>query len=262
MEPNKLLLLAKKLYPSLRTKTPSVICQLILKDTHYEPIRNLLTGKQIVVLSFLINGLNRTEDISSLYEQIIGNMFVFSTVEVEDEDPEDGCQSCGGDGNYRCDECNGNGEVECEECDGDGEIYSSDEDGGGACDTCQGGGRVECNQCYGEGSETCHNCDGSGSISKYGYVTITQDYYVSYDTKIYSLLETKDVEDFMESEIDHKITKSSRTFIFDSLDGDTDKLPSEASNGDRLFVGLDKGDVEFGKGVNKLIDYNSLEQYI
>lgn len=262
MEPNKLLLLAKKLYPSLRTKTPSVIFRLILNDTHYEPIRNLLTGKQIIILSFLINGLNRTEDISSLYEQIIGNMFVFSTVEVEDGDPEDGCQSCGGDGNYRCDECNGNGEVECEECDGDGEIYSSDEDGGGTCDTCQGGGRVECNQCYGEGSETCHDCDGSGSISKYGYVTITQDYYVSYDTKIYSLLETKDVEDFMGSEIDHKITKSSRTFIFDFTDGDTDKLPSKASKGDRLYVGLDKGEVEFGKGLNKLIEYNDLANYL
>ena len=54
MEPNKLLLLAKKLHPSLRTKTPSVICQLILNDAHYEPIRNLLTGKQIIILSFLI----------------------------------------------------------------------------------------------------------------------------------------------------------------------------------------------------------------
>ena len=262
MEPNKLLLLAKKLHPSLRTKTPSVICQLILNDAHYEPIRNLLTGKQIIILSFLINGLNRTEDIDSLYKQIVGNMFVFSTVEVEDEDPEDGCQSCGGDGNYRCDECNGNGEVECEDCDGDGVIYSSDEDGEGTCDTCQGGGRVECEQCDGEGSERCQECDGSGSVSKYGYVTITQDYYVSYDTKIYSLLETKDEESDMESEIDHKITKSSRTFIFDFTDGDTDKLPSEASNGDRIFVGLDKGDVDFGKGVNKLIDYNNLENLV
>ena len=71
MEPYKLFLLAKKLHPSLRTKVPSVICQLILKDTHYEPIRNLLTGKQIIILSFLINGLNRTEDISSLYEQML-----------------------------------------------------------------------------------------------------------------------------------------------------------------------------------------------
>ena len=262
MEPNKLLLLSKKLHPSLRTKTPSVIFQLILNDAHYEPIRNLLTGKQIIVLSFLINGLNRTEDISGLYEQIIGNMFVFSTVEVEDGDPEEGCPSCGGDGKFRCDNCNGNGEVECDDCDGEGEIYSSDEDGGGPCDTCQGGGRVDCNQCDGEGDETCQECDGSGNISKYGYVTITQDYYVSYDTKIYSLLETKEDEIDMDSEIDHKITKSSKTFIFDSTDGDTDNLPSEASNGDRLFVGLDKGDVEFGKGVNKLIDYNDLTNYL
>lgn len=262
MEPNKLLLLAKKLHPSLRTKTPSVICQLILNDPHYEPIRNLLTGKQIIILSFLINGLNRTEDIDSLYEQIIGNMFVFSTVEVEDGDPEVGCPSCGGDGNSRCDDCNANGEVECEDCDGEGEIYSSDQDGGGSCNTCQGGGRVECEQCDGEGIKSCQECDGSGSISKYGYVTITQDYYVSYDTKIYSLLETKDVESDMESEIDHKITKSSRTFIFDFTDGDTDKLPSEASYGDRIFVGLDKGDVDFGKGANKLIDYNNLENLV
>ena len=262
MEPNKLLLLSKKLHPSLRTKTPSVIFQLILNDAHYEPIRNLLTGKQIIVLSFLINGLNRTEDISSLYEQIIGNMFVFSTVEVNDDTPEDGCQSCGGKGKSHCKDCNGKGEVNCEDCDGDGEIYSSDEDGGGPCDTCQGGGRVECEQCNGDQEETCNDCDGSGWVYKYGYVTITQDYYVSYDTKIYSLLETKDEESDMESEIDHKITKSSRTFIFDFTDGDTDKLPSEASNGDRLFVGLDKGDVEFGKGRNKLIDYNNLTNYL
>ena len=262
MEPYKLFLLAKKLHPSLRTKVPSVICQLILKDTHYEPIRNLLTGKQIIILSFLINGLNRTEDISSLYEQIMGNMFVFSIVEVEDETPEDGCQSCGGDGKLRCNNCNGNGEVDCEDCDGDGEIYSSDEDGGGPCDTCQGGGRVECEQCGSEGEETCQECDGSGSISKYDYVTITQDYYVSYDTKIYSLLETKDEESDMGYEIDHKITKSSRTFIFDSLDGNTDKLPKESSNGDRIFVGVDKGDVEFGKGHNVLIDYNNLEHLV
>ena len=66
----------------------------------------------------------------------------------------------------------------------------------------------------------------------------------------------------MDSEIDHKITKSSRTFIFDRLEGDTDKLPNEASNEDRIFVGIDKGDVEFGKGSGKLIDYNSLEQYL
>ena len=72
----------------------------------------------------------------------------------------------------------------------------------------------------------------------------------------------KDEESEMDSEIDHKITKSSRTFIFDRLEGDTDKLPNEASNEDRIFVGIDKGDVEFGKGSGKLIDYNSLEQYL
>jgi hypothetical protein len=71
-----------------------------------------------------------------------------------------------------------------------------------------------------------------------------------------------DEESEMDSEIDHKITKSSRTFIFDRLEGDTDKLPSEALNEDRIFVGIDKGDVEFGKGSDKLIDYNSLEQYL
>jgi hypothetical protein len=66
----------------------------------------------------------------------------------------------------------------------------------------------------------------------------------------------------MDYEIDHKIAKSSRTFIFDSLDGNTDKLPKESSNGDRIFVGLDKGDVEFGKGNNVLIDYNNLEYLV
>jgi len=262
MEPNRLLLLAKKLHPSLRTKTPSVISQLILKDIHYEPIRKLLTGKEIIILSFLINGLNRTEDINSLYEQIVSGMFVFSILEVDDEEPEYNCENCGGGGDVMCYKCDGTGDVDCSDCDGEGEIYSSDDDGGGTCNTCQGGGNVECYECNGSGRDTCSECYGSGATSKYGYVTITQDFYVSYDPKIYSLLETKDEESEMDSEIDHKITKSSRTFIFDRLEGDTDKLPSEASNEDRIFVGIDKGDVEFGKGSDKLIDYNSLEQYI
>ena len=262
MEPYKLLLLAKKLHPGLRTRKPSTLCRLFLTDVHYQPINRLLSAKEMIVLSLLINGLNRNENITQLYEQILGNMFIFSTAEVEDENPEEGCTFCAGDGQITCRECNGSGNVDCEECDGEGQIYDSDEDGGGTCQVCDGGGEMTCDECEGTGYEICFNCEGSGSVVMDGFMNVTQDFYVSYDSKIYSLLETKHEGDEMKPELDHIISKSSRTFVFNSHNGETNKMSEEVSNGDRIFVGLEKGDIQFIKTYGSIVGNSDIEEYI
>jgi hypothetical protein len=250
MDSNKLISLSKKLYPRLKGKTPSTISSLIMSESHYQPIKEVLNGEEILILTFLIKGQTQTNDTDLLYQHIINNLFVFSFLEVTGDEAEDECGRCYGDGKEDCYTCDGDGNENCDECDGTGE----DEEGG-PCDYCHGGGYVTCGNCHGSGVESCNYCDGSGYVVKESYLPFRQDYYASFDPKLYSILEVIDEEQPINNNLIEMVMDSKYTFLFNEYDGDTDMLPSELKYDDTMFVGVAKGDLRFTKG-NNLQDRN------
>ena len=256
MEVEKLILLSKKLNKILKTKPPRDIFNKIYNDSLYEPLKQMLTGEEIIILTFLTNGLNRTQEVNRLYEQIVSNLFVFSIIHVEDVDPYENCSSCGSDGLEYCSECNRRGEVDCEDCDGTGEYED-----GEICDSCRGDGIVKCRDCGGDGDKTCQECDGTGEVSIDNQITITQNYYVSYDPNIYSALEIMEKESEIGSEFDTKIYRSSRTLILSSITGEAEIDDNRFSNGDRIFGDLEKDYLDFYKETWGLLNGN-LKDYI
>jgi hypothetical protein len=74
MDSNKLISLSKKLSPMLKGKPLSTICGLIMSETHYQPVKEVLSGEEILILTFLIKGQNQTNDTNLLYKQAISSM--------------------------------------------------------------------------------------------------------------------------------------------------------------------------------------------
>ena len=66
----------------------------------------------------------------------------------------------------------------------------------------------------------------------------------------------------MKPELDHIISKSSRTFVFNSYNGETNRMSEKVSNGDRIFVGLEKGDIQFIKTYDSIVGNSDIEEYI
>jgi hypothetical protein len=245
MDSNKLISLSKKLSSMLKGKPLSTICGLIMSETHYQPVKEVLSGEEILILTFLIKGQNQTNDTNLLYKHITNNLFVFSFIEVTGDEAEDECGRCNGDGRDDCYTCDGGGKEDCEECDGTG-----DDEEGGPCDYCHGGGYVTCDNCNGGGQETCSYCDGSGYVVKEDYLPFRQDFYASLDPKLYATLEIMDEEDEVPDNLNERVINSKYTFLFNYYDGDTDMLPSGFETDDTMFVGVTKGDLRFTKGRN------------
>ena len=243
MDASKLISLSKKLSPKLRGKPLSTICGLIMSETHYQPVKEVLNGEEILILTFLIKGQNQTNDVDLLYKYISSNLFVFSLLEVTGDVVEDECGRCNGDGRTDCYTCDGSGQEDCSNCDGSGE----DEDGG-RCEYCDGDGQITCDNCGGDGIESCDYCDGSGYVVKEDYLPFRQDYYASLNTKLYSTLEIMDEEEEVPNNLLEKVADSKNTFLFNETDGSSDSLPIEPN--ETMFVGVAKGNLRFTKGYN------------
>ena len=209
MDANKLISLSKKLYPRFKGKHLTTICGIIMNDAHYHPVKEVLNGDEILILTFLIKGQNQTNDVDSLYKYITNNLFVFCFLEVTGDEVEDECGRCDGEGRTDCYTCDGSGEEDCTECGRSGE----DEDGG-RCEYCDGDGQITCNDCGGNGIESCDYCDGSGHIVKEGYLPFRQDYYASLDSKLFSTLEIMDEEEEVPDNLLEKVADSKNTFLF------------------------------------------------
>lgn len=206
MELTRLISLAKKLEPMVKTNKEEVSAQgvyLNFFDVLYPKQRDFfdkLEKPDLLNLIILIYSIKKTGNVS--YSAEIFDKLRFSCYLVtENQNSEEDCYACDGNGNQdceycdgnaniHCDECDGNGEVECrdcngttsqtcDKCDGEGELSDGSEcdncdgKGGFTCSTCGGSGEEECDECSGEGRvdcgncdngwQTCGNCDGSGT---------------------------------------------------------------------------------------------------
>lgn len=95
-----------------------------------------------------------------------------------DDDREDNCSNCDGEGYNYCQACEEEGEVTCSQCDGDGEISNpafdalseSDQETADIpqfldCETCAGEGVVNCSTCEGDARNLCSVCEGTGAYT-------------------------------------------------------------------------------------------------
>lgn len=248
-------LLAKKLYNNNKGISPSTFFERMRNDSHTKMLFDSLLPKDIAILCLMVGNMNENTNMKSLYDEIISNLFVFSIVEIEDDDALTDCSYCGTSGEIECDTCGGQGEHECQFCNGDGEDGKVS-----GCRDCSGDGTVTCDDCM-NGYVTCDNCDGTGEESLYGYKVATQYYYVSYDSKLFNYLETKEtILDNIPNEIMDKIMSNKKTFSCFNETGNTDEF-DDNEVGDYVFVGLDKEDVDFFKTRNLLNPKNIVSYF-
>ena len=181
----KLLNLARRIAPNIKTSTSSTeVYYHIKNDKFLKPIEKQLSAKEIVYLTFLIQGYKEGRDLQDVLERCNQDLFSFSTIEVDSSHPEETCDNCAGDGIINCHECDGERRVECDECDGSGEDGEGD-----TCDRCDGDGYVDCPVCDGEGYETCDDCSGEGTQESWSEYSLEQKNYVSINKSLLNYLE-------------------------------------------------------------------------
>jgi hypothetical protein len=244
MEKSKLIAIANKLSNVFLKKysgkmKPSDVYQSLRENEMYKPLFSKANG-DILIISFLVSipKIHR----ESQFENIVSNLFTFTYYEIENDEVEGACDSCGGDGFVDCNTCDGNGKVDCEVCDGSGE----DEEGN-SCNECQGGGNVECDDCGGDGTVNCDECDGSGDTRLYDTYEIEQHYCASYDLKILSVCEMYDDEDVITGGDIQSIENRNRTIL---LTSETRNVESNSLlyNGDVHFYGISRVPEFYGNG--------------
>lgn len=170
MENNKLIRIAQKL--SLSIKDTSVV-QISKKLNHskgpYQQMMSVLEGWDFVKLVFLIGAINNGEkEFESILWKLSNDGFTYAIADVFDDEVQETCDECSGNGTLDCEYCDGRGDTDCETCDGSGEVECNDCDGSGedeegdTCGNCDGSGNLNCSTCDGTGNESCGHCDGSG----------------------------------------------------------------------------------------------------
>jgi hypothetical protein len=184
----KLLNLAKKIAPTIKASTSATgVYYYIKNDKFLKPIEKALNAKEIVYLTFLIQGYKEGRDLQDILQRCERDLFSFSTIEVDPHHPDESCDDCDGDGTINCHECDGEKRVECDDCNGNGEDSEGDR-----CNTCDGDGYIECPVCDGDGYETCGNCYGSGDQEGWSEYSIEQKNHVSINKSLLNYLEMLD----------------------------------------------------------------------
>jgi hypothetical protein len=199
MEKDKLINFVKKLSKNKRfqgVKKSQKIFNILKYEL--EPMTSKMSPESIIMISFLLPKVN--ENIDELYDILKYELFIFSTIDVEDDELDETCDYCGGDGDIYCNACDSEGEVDCSDCDGSGNQDCTECDGTGEdeegmncdycngsgkedCNTCNGSGRESCDDCGGRGQEQCDDCGGSGTQSVDGF-EYYQRYFISYDENL------------------------------------------------------------------------------
>lgn len=163
MENNKLIRIAQKLSLSIKdTSVAQISRKLHNSKGPYQQMMSVLEAWDFVKLVFLIGAINNGEkEFESILWKLNNDGFTYAIADVFDDEVQESCDYCGGDGEIDCSECDGSGEVECSDCDGSGE-----DDEGETCRNCDGGGKLECDTCGGRGTEDCYDCSGTGEQQK------------------------------------------------------------------------------------------------
>lgn len=251
MNKDKLITLSQKLSNDTSSKlTPSEV----YAHLHYSPIikqfLNVLTGFDIILLSFLISDKSRNK--SELFDTISNTLFSFTTCEVVNTEPDEECDDCDGNGQYPCDTCDADGKVECKTCWGRGDIRSVE------CVRCNGHGETMCPKCD-DGFINCYSCDGLGYRIKEGYRTVDEMIYYSYNLNLFNVLELKDKKIKISNKEYFKILNSEKILGVLINSNDTEELVG-GERGDIYFMDfnshINPQDIEKGSSMGYVYDNN------
>jgi hypothetical protein len=168
------------------------------------PFKDFVKPVDLIKIVFLAKKVSNREDPKEIMSELNNNLFLFSTVEFEDNNQELDCEKCLGDGKVTCTSCNRDGMEECNMCGGSGEDEYEDD-----CDYCHGWGRVECTNCNGTNTQKCSKCEGNGYYFTEDYVPYEIGYYVSYDETFKTTLEQK----LLRNDTEEPILNSKKTFL-------------------------------------------------
>lgn len=170
MENNKLIRIAQKLSLSIKdTSVVQISRKLNSSKGPYQQMMSVLEGWDFVKLVFLIGAINNGEkEFESILWKLSNDGFTYAIADVFDDEVQETCDECSGNGTFDCEYCDGNGTLDCEYCDGSGEVDcdtcngSGEDEEGDTCGNCDGSGNLNCGNCDGTGDESCGHCDGSG----------------------------------------------------------------------------------------------------
>lgn len=237
----------------------------ILLDKNLRLSFNRLTPTNAVKIIYIIWGIKNNKDPEQILDLINTQLFAFSLVEFDNDDPLIKCSNCDGDGEFDCDDCNG-GNIICVECDGDGTEECWDCDGTGqiddeecsecrgsgelSCKNCDGEGSYECGSCGGSGTFTCIACNGHGDIESEDHVDFSIYSYLSFDKSLLNKLTiANDINSSLEEEFDDYIY--SESFLFNVTKVDSINHPNSTKNINKKF----KGNTYLNK-IKEIMDYN------
>ena len=221
-----------------KNKSPHFFFDFMVKDDTTSSFFTKFSINDIILLSFTTSavsyGLEPTR-VDSLIDEIRNNIFTFTIGEVTDNNPQETCDNCGGDGETECGNCGGDGSLSCDDCGGDGKIEDDEEYH--TCDNCGGDGSLSCDECS-QGYVRCDNCDGLGEVDRNGYINLDFNEYVSYNLDIFNKLEIMDDNTHINHDVAIEIINSELTFMYRSYTQTSDEFPSDSETGDYFFIEL------------------------
>jgi len=139
---------------------------------------NILTGRDLFYLIFLIYLQNKNNSVDSILKLLTNFTFVIKVGFIDEIEPYDECENCGGIGEKNCFDCGGDGEIDCPECE-----YHDE-----TCPVCDNFKTLTCPTCNERGMVECENCDGIGESVMYGKVGITRYSFLSVNPKLKDFL--------------------------------------------------------------------------
>ena len=150
---------------------------------------NNLDPMDLIKLIFCINEYKKgNHNLDAILNKINVQLYSFSIVYFNSENPEVECNYCEGKGKFDCENCGGSGSESCDDCDGNGEIEVGDNEYE-TCNTCNGRGDFDCDYCGGGGDETCNTCDGSGEVEHKGHTQFKIETFVGVNLDILNKLQ-------------------------------------------------------------------------
>lgn len=178
-----------KLSKSIKSNNLNSIHSELLKNKYLEEVLNHLDPMDLIKLIFCINEYKKgNHNLDSILNKINVQLYSFSIVYFNDDDPKIECDDCSGRGEVSCDNCGGGGSENCNSCDGTGEVEVGDNEYE-TCSDCGGRGDFDCDYCGGSGDETCSTCDGSGDVEYEEATQFEIETFVSVDLDILDKLQ-------------------------------------------------------------------------
>lgn len=171
-----------KLSKTIKSDRPTPIYAELLDNKFLRDVLKGLDPMDFVKLVFCIDEYKKgNHNLEGILNKINTQLYSFSIVYFNSDDPQGTCDDCGGRGNFTCDYCGGSGNEDCEKCYGNGEIEvdrDEDEITYETCGNCGGSGSVDCHRCDGGGDEMCDTCDGSGEVEYEGHTQFKIETFV------------------------------------------------------------------------------------